>query len=85
MWTFVESCLKNLDKSKIWKYDEEELIDDWRHISMADTAVKPDYEFIGDFSDEAKKDFLEFLNELHENEHNCGVVSHTNHSNHNNW
>ena len=46
---------------------------------------KKEYQFVGDFSDEAKEDFRKFLDELHEQEHNCGVVSHTNHSNHSNW
>lgn len=52
---------------------------------MLDSSAKSEYQFVGDFSDEAKKDFLKFLDELHEQEHNCGIVSHTNHSNHNNW
>lgn len=48
-------------------------------------AVKSEYEFVGNFSEDTKKDFLKFLDELRSEEHNCGVVSHTNHSNHNNW
>ncbi len=52
---------------------------------MDEKTVKKEYEFVGNFSDEAKKDFLKFLEELHKKDHNCGVVSHTNHSNHNNW
>lgn len=50
-----------------------------------DNVAKKEYQFVGDFSDEAKKDFLKFLEELQEQEHNCGIVSHTNHSNHSNW
>ena len=53
-------------------------------MHRVDNAAKKEYQFVGEFSDEAKKDFLKFLDELHEKEHNCGVVSHTNHSNHNN-
>lgn len=56
-------------------------------MNMTDgsSALKLDYDFVGDFSPEVKKDFLEFLEELNEEDYNCGVVSHTNHSNHNNW
>ena len=43
------------------------------------------YDYVGEFSDEAKENFLKFLDELHEKEISCSVVSHTNHSNHNNW
>ena len=55
------------------------------NISEGTSALKSEYEFVGDFSPEAKKDFLDFLEELNQKDFNCGVVSHTNHSNHNNW
>lgn len=54
-------------------------------ITKASSVGKEEYEFLGDFSEEAKVDFLKFLDELKEEDHNCSVVSHTNHSNHSNW
>lgn len=46
---------------------------------------KVEYDFSDNFSEESKNNFLKFLEELKETDHNCSVVSHTNHSNHNNW
>lgn len=42
-------------------------------------------QFSDEISDEAKKNFLKFLEEVKEETANCSVVDHTNHSNHSNW
>lgn len=38
-----------------------------------------------EISEEAKDNFLKFLDEVKEETANCSVVNHTNHSNHSNW
>lgn len=53
-------------------------------VSTESTA-RDDYQFEGEFSEDAKKSFLQYINELKIKEHNCSAVDHTNHSNHNNW
>lgn len=52
---------------------------------MQDTNENVKYEFSDQFSEEAKENFLQFLSELNDIDHNCSVCNHTNHSNHNNW
>ena len=41
--------------------------------------------FSEEISEEAKENFLKFLEEVKEETANCSVVDHTNHSNHSNW
>jgi len=38
-----------------------------------------------EISEEAKENFLKFLEEVKAETANCSVVDHTNHSNHANW
>ena len=42
-------------------------------------------QFSENISEEAKVNFLKFLEEVKKETANCSVVDHTNHSNHSNW
>lgn len=42
-------------------------------------------QFSEEISEEAKENFLKFLEEVKKETANCSVVDHTNHSNHSNW
>ena len=42
-------------------------------------------EFGENITEEAKKNFLKFLEEVKKDETNCSIANHTNHSNHSNW
>ena len=42
-------------------------------------------QFDEEISEEAKENFLRFLEEVKSETVNCSVVNHTNHSNHSNW
>ena len=42
-------------------------------------------QFGEEISNEAKENFLKFLEEVKNETANCSVVNHTNHSNHGNW
>lgn len=42
-------------------------------------------QFSEEISEEARENFLKFLEEVKKETANCSVVNHTNHSNHGNW
>lgn len=44
-----------------------------------------DIQFDEKISEEAKENFLKFLEEVKAETVNCSVINHTNHSNHSNW
>ena len=52
---------------------------------MQDNTNTKEYEDLEGVSEEAKTNFMKFLEEIKEETANCSVVDHTNHSNHSNW
>lgn len=52
---------------------------------MQDNTNTKEYEDFEGVSEEAKTNFMKFLEEIKEETANCSVVDHTNHSNHSNW
>lgn len=52
-------------------------------VIEAETIVKE--ETLVSISEEAKENFLRFLEEVKSDVANCSIVNHSNHSNHSNW